>query len=145
MIFQPNGGAGGGEGNAKFEIVEYIGNGTFGEQNKISVTFSFAPSIVLMSSGGSLSTLFNGVTNNSNKWIYMMQGMGINSPNGYSMGTDEDTGAKFGQWAYKSEDGKTLTWWVDNDNDVDDGFSDVVKSAIQYNINGLKYYYYAIG
>lgn len=144
MIFQPI--VGGGGGNAKIERVVWTGNGTIGKENPIVITFSFAPSIVYLSTpSGTQFTNFNGVTDNKTVWLYFMQNIGVGAPNGYYIGRFDGKDAVYGQRAFRSADGKTLTWWIENDTDGDDGLNELARSTMQANMNGVEYTYIAIG
>lgn len=143
MIFQP--GASGGGGNAKIETIEWIGNGTYGQDHPIILNFSFPPEIVLATSSGMDKIVFNSATKNSSVWIYYPQGLGIGAYSGYIIGRIDGQESYWTQKAFRSEDGKTMTWWIELEGGNDDSLSEIIRTTMQFNLKNSKYTYIAIG
>lgn len=112
-------------GNAQMEIISYQGTGTYGKDNPTSVTFSNAPSVIIMLGRASNSTWLwtNGTSHEG--WNFMLPTSVITTTFQHDLG--------FGLWngtdlhGRKSADGKTFEWYNNS-------------AAQQCNDTGYEYY-----
>ena len=116
-------------GKVEMEIVSYTGTGTAGQSNPTSVTFSKAPSLIVM--------LGHKYTS-SGRWyqdqdpehgsIYMMPTAVI--PTTYTRGIGFGKDSYYEVYGKKSADGKTFSWYSGSDG----------TAAAQCNSTGCEYY-----
>lgn len=123
------------DGRTKTQIVSYTGTDTYGESNPCSITFSFAPklimylgdsrktinqynkpglnSIIIPAKSGTnvLDTAIRPFMLPSQLTTEYVQGLWIGQNTGYDSKTQSKTYAK------KSADGKTMSWYTDESND----------------------------
>lgn len=112
-------------GKVQMEIISYQGTGTYGKDNPTSVTFSNAPSVIIMLGRASNSTWLwtNGTSHEG--WNFMLPASVITTTFQHDLG--------FGLWngtdlhGRKSADGKTFEWYNNS-------------AAQQCNDTGYEYY-----
>ncbi len=124
---------------AKIEVKTYAGTGGYGSSNPCSVTFSFAPKIVLMlgwiqgESKYQMSINGIGYTYCSNTIFCDVLGTTYSEVAGFSFsGTNNGPG----RFAKKSSDGKTIYWYLNSETNV---------AQSQLNAVNNTYYVLAIG
>ncbi|NBI08652.1 hypothetical protein D1641_01280 [Colidextribacter sp. OB.20] len=134
------------DGRTKTQIVSYRGTDTYGESDPSSVTFSFAPEVVIFLGNGlqlkdgsynweSMTEINDGYTRYANGISSIMissmltasfaKGLGF----GYMYGSDYNAYKKYGK---KSTDGKTFSWYA-----TDIAFSQLNDSAYNYYFLGI--------
>lgn len=126
-------------GARQMEIVSRAGTGTSGADNPCSITFSFAPEVVLIVGHLKDSHWHNGSGINKIAIMYIpvmptvyTQHFGFNST-----GSSSNSGVSY---AKKSSDGKTISWyWIFM------GSSGADPVQAQFNLAGATYYFLAIG
>jgi hypothetical protein len=125
--------------NLIMETVSYIGTGTVGADNPVSVTFGFAPILmVLCDSGGRVYQ--TPVNDSSYRWG---SAIGVTS----ALSTSYATGLFMGRFyslilqAKKSPDGKTISWYIPHT--MESG--SYPSAHYQYNTSGETYRVIAIG
>lgn len=114
----------------RVELVTYAGTGTYGKSNPCSVTFSFAPKLIMMigytfnnhPSSSLPDGLFNAVTTSYTNHIACEY---LTTKYKESLGLIQDT-AEERSYGKKSSDGKTIYWYT--------------TGSWQYNDAGFKYY-----
>lgn len=89
---------------AKVQVVSYVGTGTYGESNPISLTFDFAPKYVRQIGHKSASAVISEGMQNFNYGIPI--GLLSESFTSYT-----GFGGSFYTYGKKSHDGKTITWY----------------------------------
>lgn len=112
------------------ELVSYVGTGTYGKSNPCSVTFSFAPKLIMMigytfnnhPSSSLPDGLFNAVTTSYTNHIACEY---LTTNYKQSLGLIQDT-AEESSYGKKSSNGKTIYWYT--------------TGSWQYNDAGFKYY-----
>lgn len=115
------------------EWVSYIGTGNSGASSPCSLTFSFAPDIVIaayyINSAGDCIRLFGRDTDNRSCYAVYMDSLSeeYKSYRGFSEGMDTNN-----TFAKKSEDGKTLSFYVNG------------GAVYQLNYSGYPYHFIAI-
>lgn len=113
----------------RVQVVSYVGTGTYGSGNPNSLTFDFAPKVVMFLRGYKKgSTQFGHLTashSDDNK-VVTPESLATTYTryNGF--------GGPFGSYAKKSEDGKTIFWYNE-------------QPSTQGNDTGYTYYFLAIG
>lgn len=100
-----------------FEIISYTGTGTYGKDNPNSITFSRAPRLIIMigaryTSGNKMWNQFGA---NKEDWIYMLPTEALHTEFEERIGLGNNTNG--GVHGKKSEDGKTISWYNEDDND----------------------------
>ena len=127
-------------GGALMEVVSYVGTGTYGSpDNACSVTFSFAPKLVLQlySSDG-----YIGPRGDNNPCHFAMQADALTTEyrDNRGFGIYGVISSNFyGAYGKKSADGKTFSWYQDSDREGWDA------SGVQCNSAGKTYYVIGIG
>ena len=137
----------GGSGS-NIEFGSYTGTGLYGSSNPNSITFSFAPSAVIFLGSIEASSNFNfdgyifetlheymSDNGDENQRIVLMSELTIDYKRSFGPGRRVPNSSKYPA-AKKSSDGKTLYWYVAN-NDW--------GSIAQFNESGIIYHYMAIG
>ena len=113
---------------ARVQVVSYVGTGTYGESNPNSLTFDFAPKVVMF-----LRYYKSGITQSGALGSYGSDSRVITPE---SLTTTYARYNGFGDKSYsyakKSKDGKTIFWYNDN-------------SYHQGNDSGYIYYFLVIG
>ena len=120
------------EGGLKIIQGAYTGTGTSGASNLNSLTFDFAPALIVLA--GSFGVAWNqyfGVNSGSNSDIYAMAPQVFTE--NFSSGKGFCRGTVGSSYARKSEDGKTVYWYNTQNADA------------QCNYQNWVYYYIAIG
>lgn len=117
-------------GRVRIETKSYTGTGKYGEENPNSLTFSFAPAIVIFVGDDTL--LMAGGTN---KWFMPMTMLTTEYVNGYGFTTNQNgNGNTLGK---KSADGKTIYWY--------NNYSSQPANAIHFQCNVANRVYKFIG
>lgn len=118
---------------AKFVFDKYNGDGTYGADNPNSITFDFAPKLVIILcqqySGGRTQHFFSEGTYQT---IVVMDGLTTDYQKG-AVPFISNAISSNAAYAKKSEDGKTLTWY------------NTANANYQLNYSGTTYCYIAIG
>lgn len=114
---------------ARVQVVSYVGTGTYGSDHPNSLTFDFAPKVVMFLRGYKKgSTQFGHLTasNSNDNKVVTPESLATTYTryNGF--------GGPFGSYAKKSEDGKTIFWYNE-------------QPSTQGNDTGYTYYFLAIG
>ena len=120
-------------GYSKIQTGSYVGTGTCGEDNPCSLTFSYAPKIVLFTDVVSISdgtvSASSLVSDPSNNYIiHNLDALTTTYVNSAGFG-NYGTSALYGR---KSSDGKTIYWYNTN------------NAARQFNSANYRYYWVAI-
>lgn len=110
-------------GWARREFVSYTGDNTYGAANPTSLTFDFAPKIVIF-----LDSTYQDTQQDANTYAGSVAIMDFLAT---SMTNARIFGGQAGTYAMKSADGKTLTWYSSN-------------AGIQLNATNRKYYFLAL-
>lgn len=122
----------------EMEIVSYTGTGTYGKDNPTSVTFSKAPSVIVMLGYKSVD---------SGRWyqhldldfdnVYMLPTSAI--PTEYTRGFGFGQERNYYTYGKKSEDGCTFSWYTYDHAQGDDGddYDQCNDSSYEYYILGL--------
>lgn len=107
------------------EIGSYVGTGTYGEDNPNTLTFSFAPKVVVITEMSKFN--FPGYSNLlKNNWFFYR---GTETLTGmYPNGSTARPGTLYLDW-----EGNRFSWYVN------------ANAAAQFNTNGSTYCYLAIG
>lgn len=97
--------------NPEIALVSYAGTGHSGSSYPNSVTFPFAPRVVIMIGYGSTGSIpgVNLFSNNSNQLILIAELLTTS----YAHSTGFEIGNTYGIYGKKSADGKTLYWYID--------------------------------
>lgn len=114
-----------GKPGAKIEVGSYVGTGTYGEGNPNSLTFWFAPKLLIVSTSDGLYTSSYGGFISSFLWHYNVNKVNVNC-NSYN------------SYNYFSVIGTTISWYNKSNGN---GYA----SIYQCNENGITYHYIAIG
>ena len=120
-------------GFTAIETGSYVGTGTYGSSNKNSLTFSFAPRLVILYAYYSVSGTprVNSLINSTNATCVMSADiLNDHSESNYSGFTLSSSTPSYGS---KTTDGKTFTWYNSS------------SAQEQCNISSYTYYYIAIG
>lgn len=117
-------------GYSKIQTGSYVGTGTFGEDNPCSLTFSYAPKIVLFTdivriSDGTVSASSLVSDSSNNYIIHNLDALTTTYVNSAGFGASTLYGRK-------SSDGKTIYWYNTN------------NAARQFNSANYRYYWVAI-
>lgn len=116
---------------AQFEYGSYVGTGTFrGSENAISLTFSFAPKLVILYGYGGTFLHMGDSIGNKSRWIMDMDILTTEYREGNGFGSDYND---MYCWAKKSSDGKTVSW-----------YTTYGSAAYQANTSGTTYRYVAM-
>ena len=110
-------------GKTNSKLISYVGNGTYGESNPCSVSFSFPPSLIMMVASLSVS----GNVNNE-----LDSGRPVIPVSTLTTSYSNDTGFYVGNmgsgYGKKSADGKTFYWYATE------------NASAQYNFSGTTYF-----
>lgn len=112
--------------NTKIATGQYAGAGTFGENNKNSLTFPFIPKIVYISAAENVNAAFHSV-------MPIIQGCATAR---IQFRVDESSDRCYSDCIYLSWNDNTLSWHSTNS---------TYKAAMQLNENGVTYKWVAIG
>ena len=117
---------------AKILTGSYTGTGSAGDNNPNSLTFDFAPIMVILIDyyGTGSSPTFTQLYGASENGVTVMYRDALTTS--YAQNSGFSTGST--GYGKRSEDGRTIYWYNTNTN-----------SSNQYNASGFKYYYLAIG
>ena len=112
----------------------YYGTGTYGKNNPCSLTFDFAPKVVLLL-GQYYWDDYNQFTYSSgNIWAMLSTMLSTEYVAGIGFGQDKtSSGTYYPTYGKKSADGRTFYWYSDG------------TPTIQFNASGRVYHYIAIG
>lgn len=123
-------------GGGKCEVKSYVGTGTYGSSDPNSLTFSFAPKIVMFVA--CVTTASNGNRTISYQLVDDAAGNIVMLPNELTTSykiylgfTSASSDSKC--YGKKSSDGKTIYWYDTN------------NASSQLNNSGITYYFFAIG
>ena len=121
-------------GSIRIQTGSYVGTGTHGKNNPCSLTFDFAPKILMFTErvrDGNVMEHINyssSATENFN--IHNLDALTTSYVEGAGFGHESSTKRPFGK---KSEDGKTVYWYSEG------------GDSFQNNTSGSTYYWIAIG
>lgn len=133
--------------NTNLELVSYVGTGTYGIDNPCSLTFGFAPKIIKFMAkewtdskgtgkqkGYTIHKYSSGATEGIYDVIACESLPTEFNTNFYTGLNDGEMGDhELGCFGKKSDDGKTISWYSEGDEDY------------QFNSSGYTYYFLAIG
>lgn len=120
-------------GMPKIATGSYTGTGTYGREHRMSLSFDFAPKLIICADTGFNLNFNNGGANNSFYRLLLPHMLHTESEEWWEPGGfGGDSGSELPQ-ALMSDDRKTVYW-----------FSHTSAQG-QANVNGRKYYYLAIG
>lgn len=98
------------DNGVKMQIVSYVGTGTYGINNPCSITFSFAPAVVLWIASQYMNSAFNPNFFTTSNWsaliISSLLGSGYTKYLGFC-----DMSNQNNSYARKSPEGKTIYWY----------------------------------
>lgn len=125
-------------GKAQVQVVSYVGTGTWGAGNPCSITFRFAPKIVLALTHNYRS--YNGVhywssiSNFPETVLTMVQASAFTAEYSYTAAFSSSTSNRENYFGKKSSDGRTFSWYC-------------VSNSPEYFFNrvGVEYCFVGIG
>lgn len=131
------------ETNAKIATGNYVGTGTSGSSNPNSITFPFAPKLVIISYGWSISSQGSSTNRTSLPWQCgalidvdaLSNAIAVSYENRGQFAISTALSTVTSARGSISTDGKTISWYAD------DGATPVK----QLNANGYSYFWIAIG
>lgn len=124
-------------GVMKIETGSYVGNGNYGSTTPNSLTFEFAPKIVMIfETNGPLCTGFENNVNalSGNAICYMSAVKEEYTKNSPWIIRKVDNGTEYDSYGKRSADGKTLYW-----------YHEWSSASYQFNVSAETYHYVALG
>lgn len=125
----------------KMEVASYVGTGTYGKDNPCSVTFSFAPKIVVATytdGGRPMFQLDAGDYLARCNWMMLADVLTTEFKAGVGFGTSVWISSRvFSCYGKKSEDGKTFSWYQTCDDGSDCSTIQLNSSGATMNFVGL--------